>query len=423
MKLFPLIFLAVFATPILSGVSPLTAAELDLRSETVIRGFERDLDNGGSKLILPIYEFLGIDYGDVESGGISMHLYGWGRKDMADNDYFEDDPDGELVYGYLQYAKPYSRLRFHLGRQHIFSGVTNDSVDGIQVETGLGPHFSANIYGGLPVAYDGEDGGNGQSVYGGRLAHHLGLNYEIGLSYQSVAVDGEADKVKAGADLLVHMGRWLTLNGLSSYNLESQDWREHNYSARLKVDRWALEPSYQYFQYQDYFDTTNSNNAIFTFLKDSEETMAIAGADLLWHSAGAVKMGVRGRSYTYDVRQESAQYLAGLLSINFSDGSQIGAEVGRMDGETPENIYGLYRGYFFWQNPFSLATTGFISGDALYVAYDAPVFGQDSSAHYTVGAGRTFYKNRLETKLSVIYSQDPYFESDVGGVMTFQIKY
>lgn len=399
------------------------AAELDIRSETIIRGFERVLNQGEQEFILPLYEYLGIDYGDVDAGGISMHLYGWGRRDLTDSDYYEDDPDGELVYGYLQYAKPYSRLRVNLGRQQILSGVTNESVDGLKVETGLGAGFSASIYGGLPVAYDGADQADGKSLYGGRLAHSLGSGYEIGISYQQLATDGEADIEKAGTDFQFQVGNWLSLSGLSSYNLESRDWREHNYSARVQADHWALEPSYQYFQYQDYFDSTNPNNSVFTFLKDSEETLSIAGADLTWQGPAVVEIGVRARSYTYDVRQESAQYLAGLCALSFANGSQVGAELGRMDGETPDNIYDLYRGYFFWQNPFRLDSSGHISGDALYVAYDTPVFGEDSSMHYTLGAGRSFLDNRVETKLSVIYSQDPYFDSDLAGVMTFQVQY
>jgi hypothetical protein len=423
LKFFPLTLVVALLVIFFPWHSLLLAAEIDFRSQTIMRGFERDIESGEKKFILPVYEYLGIDYGDPEAGGLSVHLYGWGRKDMTSSTYFEDDPDGDLVYGYLQYAKPFSRLRINMGRQHIFSGVTNESVDGLQVETGLGPYFSASLYGGLPTADGADDGGSGDSIYGGRLAHRLGSSYEIGLSYQNVTTNGALDASKAGADLVIQVGAWLTLNGLSSYNLESGDWREHNYSARLQLDHWALEPSYQYFQYQDYFNTNNENNTIFAFLKESDETLAMAGADLLWQGAGAVEMGVRGRSYTYNVRQESAQYVAGLLNIHFTGGSQIGAEVGKMDGQTPENIYGLYRGYFYWQNPFKLAASGFVSGDALYVAYDAPVYGQDSSVHYTLGAGRTFLNNRIETKLSVIYSQDPYFESDFGGVMTFQIDY
>lgn len=404
-------------------IPQLQAAEVDIRSETLMRGFEREIDGDDQKLVLPVYEYLGIDYDASEKGGLSMHLYGWGRKDLAGSGYFNDDSEAELVYGYLQYAKPHSSMRVNIGRQHIFSGITNASVDGLSVETGLGTLFSAGIYGGLPVAYDTDDNGDGQSTMGGRIAHHLDSRYEVGISYRNVITNGDDDIESAGADLAFQQGAWMSVNGLSVYNLASDDWREHNYSARFQISQLAIEPIYHYFQYQDYFDLNNTNNSIFTFLKDSDETLAIAGADLLWESGGRLEVGVRGRSYTYDIREESAQYMAGLLTLKFSGGSQVGSEIGRMDGETPDNTYALYRGYLYWQNPLNLDRSGYISLDALYVAYDAPVYGKDFSVNYTLGAGRSFWNDRIESKLSIIYSQDPYYESDFGGVVTLQIKY
>lgn len=115
--------------------------------------------------------------------------------------------------------------------------------------------------------------------------------------------------------------------------------------------------------------------------------------------------------------------MAGLLTVNTSSSSQIGVEIGRMDGETPDNIYNLYRGYFYWQPPLKMKAQGFISGDALFIAYDAPVFGEDKSIQYRVSAGRRFFNNRMETKLSGTFSQDPYVEKDVGGIVTLHIHY
>ncbi len=99
-------------------------AGLEFTSETIIRAFEREpvsepdgLTRGEEKLALPVYEYLGLEYGDPEAGGLSVHMYGWGRKDLSGSDYYPDDPEGELLYGYLQYAKPYSSFRHCLGRQ------------------------------------------------------------------------------------------------------------------------------------------------------------------------------------------------------------------------------------------------------------------------------------------------------------------
>ena len=403
--------------------SKVLASEIDVRSETIIRGFERSVAEDDEALVVPVYEYLGVDYGDTEQGGLSLHLYGWGRKDLASSDFFQDDPDAELLYGYVRYRKPYSAFTVNLGRQHIFAGVINQSVDGLQLGAEIGTYLSISAFGGLPVDYQDQEGGSADATYGARMAHHLATRYEVGLSYQKTDADDELAEEKAGADLVLHLGPWLTINGLSSYNLESEDWREHNYSAQLLISHLSIEPSYQFFSYRDYFGKGTNRNNIFHFLRDDDESLSIAGTDVVWQGLGPVDVGLRGRQYDYDVRSESAMYMAGLLTLNTADGSQVGIEIGRMDGETIDNIYNLYRGFFYWQKPFKMAATGFISGDALYIAYDASVFGEDKSVQYSVSAGRKFLKDRLETKLSGIYSQDPYFDSDVGGLVTLQIQY
>lgn len=241
--------------------------------------------------------------------------------------------------------------------------------------------------------------------------------------YQKTDADGELAEEKAGADLVLNLGSWLTLTGMSRYNLDSENWREHRYNAQVFVSHLMVEPSFQYFSYQDYFGKGNSQNNIFHFLQNDEETLAISGTDIVWQGLGPVDVGIRGRQYDYDLRQESALYAAGLLALNTTNGSQVGVEIGRMDGETADNIYDLYRGYFYWQQPFKMKPKGFISGDALYIAYEAPVFGEDKSVQYSLSAGRHFFNDRLETKLSGIFSQDPYYDSDVGGVVTLHIHY
>ena len=94
-----------------------------------------------------------------------------------------------------------------------------------------------------------------------------------------------------------------------------------------------------------------------------------------------------------------------------------------MGGETPENIYTLYRGYFYWQNPLQLSAAAFISGDIMCVAYDAPIYGKDNSLYGSLGGGHTFFDDRLKAKLSLTYSQDPYFDSAVGALMTILIQF
>jgi hypothetical protein len=399
-------------------------ARIKVKSQTTLRAFERqplerDTNQGESSLVLPLYQYLQLDYGDAEAAGWSFHIYGWGRSDLADSAYFEDTTDGELLYGYLEYSKPYSALHLKLGRQHIFAGVTDQSVDGLQAATGLGEFITATLFGGVT---SGSDESSADTTYGGRLALHPKPRYELGLSYQNTELEGDPDH-RAGLDLSFNWSDWLTLQGLSSFNLETEDWREHSYSAMLRFKDAVLEPSYHTFSYQDYFGTGKTENNLFHFLADTDEQITIFGADLQWQGSGPVRLGGRYNQYLYDLRQESAGYYAALLNIDLSGGSQLGIEGGRMDGETADNIYTLYRAYFYWVDPLSLSAPVFISGDGIYQAYDTPVFGKDSAINFSLSAGFHLADDSLALKLTGLYSQDPYFEENVEGLVTLQYQY
>ena len=400
------------------------AGKLKVKSQTTLRAFERqslekNTNQGEDALVLPFYQYLQMDYGDAEEAGWSFHLYGWGRTDLADSAYFEDTTDGELLHGYLEYRRPYSALHLKLGRQHIFAGVTNQSVDGLQVAAGLGEIFTATLFGGIT---SGSDESSADTTCGGRLALHPLPRYELGLSYQNTDLEGDPDH-RAGLDLSFNWSDWLTLQGLSSFNLETEDWREHSYSALLRFKDALLEPSYHTFSYQDYFGTGKEESNLFHFLADNEEQITIFGADLQWQGSGPVRLGGRYNQYSYDLRQESAAYYAALLSMDLSGDSQLGIEAGRMDGETPDNIYTLYRAYFYWVDPFGQGGPAFFSGDGIYQAYDTPVFGEDSAINFSLSAGFHLVDDRLALKLTGLYSQDPYFEENVEGLVTLHYQY
>lgn len=400
------------------------AGMIKVKSQTTLRAFERqsperDTNQGEDALVLPLYQYLRIDCGDAGEGGWAFHTYGWGRTDLAGSAYFEDTTDGELLYGYLEYRRPYSALHLKLGRQHVFAGVTNQSVDGLQAAAGLGEIITATLFGGIT---SGSDDSSADTTYGGRLALHPKPRYELGLSYQNTDLEGDPDN-RAGLDLSFNWSDWLTLQGLSSFNLETADWREHSYSALLRLKNAVLEPSYHTFSYRDYFGTGKEESNLFHFLANSEEQITIFGADLQWQGSGPVRLGGRYNQYSYDLRRESAGYYAALLNVDLSGGSQLGIEAGRMDGETADNIYTLYRAYFYWVNPFGLSGPAFISGDGIYQAYDTPVFGEDGAINFSLSAGFHLIDDRLVLKLTGLYSQDPYFEENVEGLVTLQYQY
>ena len=94
-----------------------------------------------------------------------------------------------------------------------------------------------------------------------------------------------------------------------------------------------------------------------------------------------------------------------------------------MDGQTQEIRYLLTRAYFFLDSPFNFIQTGFLTGDVVYVGYDEEIFGKDRSVFLSLGTGFNIYRDALQLKISGDYSDDPYFDSDIRGMLVLLYTY
>jgi hypothetical protein len=374
--------------------------------------------------VAPIYEYFQMDIGNKGEAGLSFHGYGWGRADLGDGDYFADDPDGELLYGYLEYASDWNNLNLRLGRQHIFFGVSNESLDGLNASTDITKYFSIAAYAGYPVALDNENGHDGDSLVGGRIEHHWGTLYQIGSSYQRVDSDGDQDEETLGFDMSFAMPGGINLHGYSTLNLETDGWAEHFYDLQFTLADFQVHPFFQRFQYEDYFsDGMNSANP-FRYLAGTDETMTVFGADLSWYKSLNWETAFAVKGYDYDIREESSQFLSGqVIWHKGEDRTQIGAEIGYMNGDTAETKYVLGRTFVFWEFFLKNLPPVFLSWDLLYVSYDEEINGEDSSLFSSLGLGAKFMNESLSVALTGDYSKDPYFDNNFGGQLVVSYKF
>jgi hypothetical protein len=396
----------------LGAAPPLEAAQIEADSETIFRVFERDDDT-----VLPVYEYLRVAGGALDDKGFSVHAYGWGRYNFGD-DYYDDDAQGEVLYGYLEYTLPTLNFAARLGRQYVFEGVANESVDGLAVRGDAGPFFSASAYAGQPVSLEEVDGRDSDSIWGGRIGHHLGSLYEVGLSYKRLENDGDLAQESLGIDSSVQFSFPVSLRGYSVRNLDTDDWSEHSYEARVSVKSLLLRPFFQRFDYDAFFDAGAKTPTVFRFLEGSGETVETYGADLTWFATANLDLELKAKKYAYDERDDDAWYWGGLATLRFSGLSQVGGEVGGMDGGTSDTQYILWRGFFYWD-----AKPAFLSGDVVWVSYDQDINGEDASTFVSLGAGERFLKDALEVRLSGDYSADPYFDEDVRGMLTVKYRF
>ena len=394
--------------------------QVELSSETIFRAFERDTDKQDNALAVPAYQYLRLNVGALDEGGFSLHMSGWGRYDFNDSNYFEDNPDGELLYGYLEYNRPDYGINFTLGRQHVMAGIINNSIDGLGVKSALTPYFKFAFYGGSPVGLSSEDGRSGDSIWGGRVAGHKAGEYEIGLSYKKKKSDGDDNEEMAGFDLFAELPYSINFLGFSSYNLDTKGWGEHSYELRFDIFDFNFRPFYQRFRYEDFFNTKDNSANPFRFLADTGEILSSLGSDIIWQRFNQVDLGAKLNLYDYDRRDDKAFYFEGNANWNINGRTQIGGKLGRMNGDTDETRYLLTRAFFYWNMPSILSRLGFITGDAMYVHYDEETFGQNYSLWLSLGSGMRFFDDALEVKLSGDWSNDPFFDSDLRGLLKIQ---
>lgn len=401
----------------------LAAVQVQVKSDSLLRLFQQERPDGSEKTGLPGYEYLQVDVGALDSDGLSFHGYAWGRHDFGD--YYEDRSTGEILYGYAQYARAEGNVSVRLGRQYVFEGIANDSLDGARLGADLTPYFTVSAYGGQPVALEETDGRAGDALWGGRVAHHWGSLYEVGVSYKRARNDGDLEAEFLGIDSSLILPAAVSFHGLSKRNLVDDAWAEHSYEARVTVWKATLRPFFQAFDYDAYFGTGKETANPFanptggaTPLQDSGEKVKILGGDLSLAPTESLEVGLKAKHYDYDERSDTAWYYAGLLTLRGKGLSSAGLEGGVMDGGDSPDKYLLGRGFFYWDGP-----AAFLSGDLVYVKYDEDINGYGRSLFASVGGGVKLLSDALQVKLSGDYSKDPYFDKDVRGMLSVAYTY
>jgi hypothetical protein len=423
---------------LLLGVMPATAfgTEVHFQSDTIIQSFESTLKgvdgsvNKDSVNVLPVYEYLRLDAGQLTDYGISYHMYGWGRADLDNNGYFGDQTAGELLYGYVEYKQQANRFDAKLGRQHIFEGVSNVDVDGVRVGGDLGDYFSLSLYGGQPVVYNSVNGGVGDSIFGGRLANRLNGRYELGVSYKTVDNDSDLAEQKVGVDLSLDLPANMSLYTNSAYNLITEGWGEQTYELRIPIANVLLKPNYVHFSYLDYFGigdihAANPKVAINPFqnLAKLGDELTASGLDALWKINDQWTVGGKAKFYDYK-ESDQAQTFSALATWKGANKLELGGELGRTNSDDEGvNEYTLVRLYGIQDALADRYWIDFVSSDLLVAFYDKDIYGQDKSVTVSLGGGKRFIKDSLSIKVSADYSKDPYYDHDLRGMVTMSYVY
>ncbi len=385
------------------------------RSETIIQTLER---NAGGGTTLPVYEYVNLDYGQPDLTGLGIHLYGWGRMALQGEDYYTDNPDGELLYGYVSYRFAENNFQARLGRMEMVSHSAYEGFDGLHITAPLSPFLDVELLGGLPFSEEGEGEESGDLIYGGSLSLRGGSLYHLTAGYKSIVYDTIDDEQILNVNLGFQPFAPLYFSGRTTYNLATQEWAEHAYQLTGMYGNLSIAPYYQRYQFADIFgDETGSSPPPFRVFANTDDVLDVMGGSIEWRADAGISTGITVEQYTHSENDVAA--LASQLRLGWQPFPhlQLGVDVGFVDGDTDQTSYRLGR-LFFYLDQIPVSTLKFyFSGDVLLAQYDEALSGKDQSLDLSGSVGTNFFNDTLEFKLTGEYSENPYFLEDFRGTV------
>lgn len=303
------------------------AADVSVDSGTLLGISRRDVSGATKETLVPATQFLGLAADKLADGNLSLHLYGWGRADLADKSFNNDKSAGSLTYGYLQYRFSQANANIRTGRFFVHEGIVNEQVDGISARTDLPMGFGLSAFGGATVHTTDLSGetsdGKGDAVYGGRVNYRYKGVLEIGLSgvYESAAptlvTHASEEYRRIGGDLWITPVASIDIIGRSSYNPETKKFAEHSYLLNYKpVPKLVLSGEFNLYNEQSYFFPLTTFSATALNPNDKSSSVGVRASYDINENLTALA------DYKHYTREfGSADRFGGEARVNYKDSS------------------------------------------------------------------------------------------------------
>lgn len=309
-------------------------ADTSVDSTTLFRVSQDDRTGFPNKYLAPATQFLGLDMDKLGDGNLSVHLYGWGRLDLGDKSFNNNQADGSLTYGYMQYRFKEANAQARAGRFFVNEGIVNEQVDGLSARTDLPLGFGVSAFGGATVhtahiAGENTDG-KGDAITGGRLNYRYGGMLELGASgvYETKAptlmnpnnialLNGGklGDHRLVGGDIWLSPVRMVEIMGHTSYNTETSGVAEHTYLLNIKpFHDLVLTGQFNEYRERNLFFASTMFASFVTGLSDLSRTV---GGSASYSLVKGVELTADYKHYTRDIG--NADRMGGEARFNLLD--------------------------------------------------------------------------------------------------------
>jgi hypothetical protein len=400
---------------------------LNVEGNTIFRFEQRSVPGLAKQNLAPATQFLRADLDNIGDGNLSLHLYGWGRLDLADKSTSEGSTDGDLSYAYLSYRLPRANAEIRAGRFFIYEGVANEQIDGISARADLQKGMTLSLFGGAPVRLDWSKN-KGDYIVGGRGSWRLPGILELGVSglrEGGVVIDPASgatdDRKMVGGDIWLAPFRATELSGHTFYNASTGGIAEQSYFLTVKpLKVVTVSAVYNEQHFNDYFFYSNLRS-LFNPVNGGDLKSYGGGVTVIVAPPVEITADYRRYNRTSDVSTDnngnSDRYGAEARVTLFDRKVRSGFSYHRSDGASGFNSYAEVRGYCLYD-----ANRYVVSLDAIDQYYRNSVSGKKNAFEVIASTGiRIMPELALSGDLS--YGQNPRLNDELRGALRLTYNY
>jgi hypothetical protein len=398
-------------------------ADLGVYGTTLLTFEERKIPGFDSQQIIPATQFLGLDADKIGDPNLSMHLYGWGRVDLADRST-DKSSDANFTYGYLRYLFPKANGEIKAGRLFLFEGVSIENVDGVRARVDLAKGFTLSVYGGIPVRPDRTNDNSGDFITGGRASYRYPSILELGVSavYETGMTNGPITDLKdyrqlVGGDLWFRPHKTVELTGRTSYNTVTGGFAENSYLLTIKpLPPLTITGDYNQYRFKDYYSDTNIRSL---FNPNNNGDIKYYGGSVTYVIAKPIEVTASYRHYDREYTGNSNRFGGELRYTPLEGKVKTGLSYYRVDAPSAVNSYDEIRGYVMYNGAKFMASI-----DAISDFYDnnVNIYGKKTAFEIQ---GSTGYRLLPYLTLSgdISYSENPQYKDEVKGLLRLTVNY
>ena len=392
------------------------AVDVGIDSNTLIRFEQQSFPGFSKQTVVPATEFFGADLDKLGDGNLSLHLYGWGRADLADKSTNEKSTDGDLTYAYLKYRLPRANGQIRAGRFFVTEGIAAEQIDGISARADLCRQFGLSLFGGAPVQLDRSGKSKGDYIYGGRMNLRLGGMLDLGVSALhegnvtlDTATGEKRNREMLGGDVWFSPHRMIEVSGHTYYNITTRAIAEHSYLLTLKpVKTVTVTGEYNKDRFKDYFAFSNVPQI---FNPNSGDKLESYGGSAAWVIIKPLEVIADYRHFKRDTLGKSDRYGVEARYSLMDNQIRTGGAFHRSRGGDGSNSYSEVRAYGTYRGAKYQGSL-----DGIVQFYDHAIYGKSKAYELIASAGYRIIPDLLISG-DISYGENPRLTSELRGLI------